>query len=132
MPKHPGGRPKSQIDLPDGWYNDILDMYSHGASDVEVKAYIYDKRKSFSNDLWNRWLEEEQEFSETIKVGKMLSEAWWNKNGRENLQNKEFNYTGWYMNMKNRFGWRDKTEQDITSGGDKIQPLLVKFIDEEK
>ena len=106
------GRPKSAVDLPEGWYNDILEMYQEGASDVEVKAYIYSKRKTFSNDLWDRWLQEEPEFSETIKVGKMLSEAWWAKTGRKNLNNKEFSYTGWYMNMKNRFGWKDKHEVD--------------------
>ena len=106
------GRPKSSVDLKDGWYNDVLKMYSEGASDVEIKAYIYEKRGGFSNDLWDRWLKEEPEFSETIKVGKILSEAWWSKTGRKNLDNKEFSYTGWYMNMKNRFGWKDKQEID--------------------
>lgn len=103
-------RPKSTLDLSDGWYETVLDMYEGGASDVEVKAWIYQQRKTFSNDLWDRWLKEEPEFSETIKVGKILSEAWWSKNGRTNLTNKDFNYVGWYMNMKNRFGWRDKQE----------------------
>lgn len=120
------GRPKSTIDLPDGWYNDVLELYSEGASDVEIKAYIYSKRKTFSNDLWDRWLQEEPEFSETIKVGKMLSESWWAKTGRKNLNNKEFSYTGWYMNMKNRFGWKDKQEVDQKtehSGGINIKIL---------
>lgn len=100
------------MDLPEGWYNTVLSLYKEGASDVEVKAWIYEQRGSFSNDLWERWLKEEPEFSETIKVGKMLSEAWWQKSGRRELQNPKFNYTGWYMNMKNRFGWRDKQEID--------------------
>jgi hypothetical protein len=110
--KHPGGRPKEQAELWDGWYNEVLEKYTEGASDVEIKALIYFRRGSFSNDLWNRWLEEEEEFSQTIKVGKMLSEAWWSSQGRTNLKSKEFNYVGWYMNMKNRFGWKDKTETE--------------------
>lgn len=105
-------RPKETINLPDGWYNTVLSLYKEGASDVEVKAWIYEVRGSFSNDLWERWIKEEPEFSETIKVGKMLSEAWWQKSGRQELQNPKFNYTGWYMNMKNRFGWKDKQEID--------------------
>lgn len=105
-------RPKAQMDLPEGWYNTVLSLYKEGASDVEVKAWIYEQRGSFSNDLWERWIKEEPEFSETIKVGKMLSEAWWQKSGRQELQNPKFNYTGWYMNMKNRFGWKDKQEID--------------------
>lgn len=112
-----GGRPKSQIDLPEGWYDKVLELYSEGASDVEIKCLIYELRGSFSNDLWDRWIKDEPQFSETIKIGKLLSETWWSKKGRKNLDNKEFNYTGWYMNMKNRFGWSDKTESAITVKG---------------
>ena len=112
-------RPKQKVEseLWDGWYNDILKLYKEGASDVEIKALIYERKGSFSNNLWERWMEEEPQFWETIKMGKLISEAWWNRKGRKGLENKEFNYTGWYMNMKNRFGWADKQEikQDVTS-----------------
>lgn len=117
------GRPKEIFNLPDGWYNAILDMYKQGASDVEVKAYIYECRGSFSNDLWDRWIKDEPEFSETIKTGKILSEAWWSKTGRTNLENKEFSFTGWYMNMKNRFGWKDKTENETNLNVTGIKPI---------
>lgn len=35
---------------------------------------------------------------------------------------------GLIFNAKNNFDWRDKTETDLTSGGDKLQPLMVEFI----
>lgn len=111
------GRPKTPLDLPKDWQIGILALYDEGASDVEVKVAIRNIRGSISNDLWDRWLEDEPEFSETIKIGKMLSESWWHRNGRTNLQNPKFNYTGWYMNMKNRFGWRDKNELMGKDGG---------------
>lgn len=115
-------RPKEDLtSLPDKWYDSILDLYKVGASDVEVKALIYTWRGSFSNDLWNRWIDEEQEFSQTIKTGKVISEAWWSKNGRTNLENKDFSFTGWYMNMKNRFGWTDRV--DSTSKGEQISQI---------
>ena len=67
------GRPKKDIDiLPNGWYNGVLELYLEGASDVEIKAYIYNLIGSFSNDLWDRWIKEEVEFSETIKRGIVL------------------------------------------------------------
>ena len=110
----PAGRPKIELNvLPDGWYNDILSLYEEGGSDVEVKAMIYKWIGSFSNDLWDRWMKEEEEFSETIKMGRMLSHAWWTGQGRTNIKDKTFNSGLWFMNMKNRFGWADKQEQKI-------------------
>lgn len=109
--KNKVGRPKSKLDLPQGWQDEVLELYSVGGADIEVKAMIYKWRKTFSHELFQRWIDEEPEFFETIKMGRMLSEAWWNENGRTNLKERDFNYTGWYMQMKNRFGWSDKVEQ---------------------
>jgi hypothetical protein len=39
------------------------------------------------------------------------------------------NQSGAIFNLKNNFGWRDKTEQDITSDGKAIAPILVEFVD---
>lgn len=121
------GRPKETIaTLPDGWKDKILELYLEGASDVEVKAMIYEWRGSFSNDLWDRWMKEEEEFSETIRGGKLLSQVWWEKNGRQNLTNVRFNYSLWYKNMINRFrdDWREKQELDHTSKGESIVPVI--------
>ena len=119
-------RPKEGLEtLPENWYNDILELYKEGASDVEIKALIHGWRGSFSNDLWDRWLKEEAQFSETIKYGRLLSESWWACSGRTNLKNKDFSYTGWYMNMKNRFGWADSTKTDITTNGKDVAPTIL-------
>ena len=121
-------RPKAQLDLPEGWYNIVLEEYRAGASDVEIKAWIYEQRKTFSNDLWDRWLKEEDEFSETIKTGRILSEAWWSKKGRKSLENKDFSYTGWYMNMKNRFGWRDRHEVEQSQPVEPITGIIIESL----
>jgi len=123
-----GGRPKIEVSsLWDNWYNDILDLYSEGASDVEIRALIIDKCGFGSYPLWDRWLNEDGEFSEVIKHGRMLANAWWERSGRKNLKDKDFNYTGWYMNMKNRFGWKDKNELDHKSSDGSMTPTKIVF-----
>ena len=115
---------KVVCELTDKNFHFILSEYKEGASDTEIKAYIWEQRGSFSNDLWDRWLKDEPLFSETIKKGRALSARWWEKNGRTHLKNANFNYTGWYMNMKNRFGWKDKT--DHTSDNKAISmPIII-------
>lgn len=127
LAKNTGGRPKKTIELlPQDWQEAILELYNQGGSDKEVKALIYSWMGSFSNDLWDRWVKEEDRFSETIKKGRILSEAWWEKQGRSNLLQKDFNATLWYMNMKNRFGWADSQKIDHTSGGEKISIKLIR------
>jgi hypothetical protein len=112
----PGGRPKFKLeDLPKGWKESVESMYADGASDVEIRAYALG---NISDDLWYRLLKEEPEFSRTIKNGRRLCESWWVKNGRTNLDSETFSYTGWYMNMKNRFGWADKQQVDNKHSGE--------------
>lgn len=106
----PAGRPKKTLkDLPENWRDIIIDEMSEGASLAEIHALL-----DISADVRIRMEKEIPEFHDAIKKGKRLSEQWWQKKGRENLENKDFSATLWYMNMKNRFGWRDKTETEHT------------------
>lgn len=115
--KNKGGRPLEPLttlsDACANWYEIVLESYENGGSDVEAMALIYKMRGSFSESLFYRWLKDEEEFSQTIQTGRMLANAWWVQNGRTNLSTKYFNYQGWFMQMKNRFGWVDKTEQKL-------------------
>jgi hypothetical protein len=83
------GRPKEGIEsLPENWYIQVIDLYKEGASDVEIKALIYEKRGSFSNDLWDRWIAEIPEFSEVITKGRLLSDGqkkFFNSNHQQKL-----------------------------------------------
>lgn len=98
----------------------VIELMSEGASIVEVAAMLEVNRSTIYE-----WVENNPEFSNTIKKGFELCQAWWERNGRKNLTNKDFNYTGWYMNMKNRFrdDWKDKQEHDHTTKGDKINVI---------
>ena len=92
--------------MPENWEQIVFDIASQGGSEVEVRVAL----NCMSDDLWYRFMDEEPYFSGTIKKARLMCQNWWEKNGRLNLENKEFSYTGWYMNMKNRFGWADKQE----------------------
>lgn len=81
----------------------VIDLMSEGASIVEV-AGLLDVVRSTIYD----WIDPKSdqfipEFSDTIKKGLNASQIWWEAQARKNLENKDFNATLWYMNMKNRF-----------------------------
>lgn len=116
MPDHPGQPAITLDDLPDTWVEDITGLAGEGASIIELAVCLGISRTTFYQ-LSKR----DKKFANTVKKCKELSESWWLRNGREHLQNRDFNYVGWYMQMKNRFGWRDK--QDITTGNKPI-PIL--------
>ena len=81
----------------------VIELMREGASQEEVCGHL-----DISRETFYRWKEENQEFSDTVKRGIQLSQSWWEREGRISLRDREFNYTGWYMNMKNRFYWTDK------------------------
>ena len=101
------GRPLKA--LPKNWKDIIIDLYSQGASTLEVAVSLGLSKAT----LYNR-MKDDQQLLDAIKEGEALSEIWWEKMGRQHLATKEFNSTLWYMNMKNRFGWRDKKEVEVS------------------
>ncbi len=93
----------------------VIELMSEGASLVEVSAAI-----GIDDETIQDWKDPKsprykEDFSVTINRGLRLSAAWWEGKGRRNLENKEFQYVGWYMNMKNRFGWKDRQEVEQQS-----------------
>lgn len=113
------GKPRAEIKdvLPENWKEIIIQMSMEGCSDVEIRAHLCCKKKRFSHELWYALKEREADFAETLQIGKVLCQAWWEKQGRliEHMMHTKgqvFETGLWYSNMKNRFGWRDKTEID--------------------
>jgi transposase-like protein len=107
--------PGSRVGRPSKYSPDMLpkiaELMGEGAALVEVAVEL-----GISEDTLYEWRKPEsphynKAFSEAIKKGVEASRAWWVRKGRTNLENREFQYVGWYMNMKNRFGWRDKHEE---------------------
>ncbi len=92
----------------------VVALMSEGSSITEVAADL-----GITRETLNQWEKDDRkpEFAQALSHGRELAEAWWLREGRTNLTNKEFSYTGWYMNMKNRFGWRDKQDVDHNHRG---------------
>ena len=94
------------------WRKTALALYDQGASDREVM-----KELALSPGSWEVLYNDvlESDFRELVDFGRLLSHAWWESQGRINLRNKQFNAALWTINMKNRFGWSEKTEQSMTN-----------------
>jgi len=126
------GRPSEY--RPEWMLSKVIDIMSEGASKVEVAAEL-----GITKETLYQWVQKYPEFSDSIKKGEQLCEAWWEKNGRKCLHDQKFNASLWYMNMKNRFKWSDRQEQTIdmtatVTHAQKIQDAAarVKKVEKEK
>lgn len=57
-----------------------------------------------------KWAQANPEFMEACELGYTVSRAWWEREGRLNLHNRDFNASLWTLHMINRFGWTRKIE----------------------
>jgi len=88
----------------------LADKFKDGESLAEVCADI-----GICFDAYKRAKELSPLFAEADKKGRMLSEAWWTRLGRAGaIGQKPIQPATWCFNMKNRFGWRDKIDQQVT------------------
>ena len=62
------------------------------------------------------WCKRYQEFDAAKKLGEKLSHEWWDRQGRKglNIGPKSFHGQVWSITMKNRFGYRDRQEVQLT------------------
>tara|TARA_R110000796_G_scaffold69627_2_gene158584 strand:- start:559 stop:927 length:369 start_codon:yes stop_codon:yes gene_type:complete len=90
----------------------VIDLMYEGFSIVEVCHELRISKQTFYN-----WCESHPEFLDSKEKGVDFSEGYWVKLGRTKLSDGTFNYTGWYMNMKNRFNWADKKESTVNHNG---------------
>jgi len=99
-------------DMVEGWQDIILNMMEEGAGEKEVMVAVLGK----SYRAWKRLQANDEEFRRIVSFGKVLAQAWWEKQARENLQSRYFQTGLWSMNMKNRFGWTDKQQFQLDMG----------------
>ena len=71
-----------------------------------------------------RWEAKHQEFRDAKKRGSTKSQLHWEHMGRLGLGSKTFNATVWIFNMKNRFGWRDRTEQEVNVKHERYEDFI--------
>lgn len=87
-----------------------IEMMSRGLAMCQVAAKLGIAWATLQN-----WQQAHPEFLAAIKEGEKRSEAWWMELGRRMAMGKlAGNPTTWIFNMKNRFGWVDKHESNVT------------------
>ena len=87
------------------WAKQVVNLYSEGASDAEVAAELRVTIKEYYKQLGDN-----KAFAQLVEFGRTLSQAFWEKQARKNIHNKQFNSALWAFYMKNKYGWADKTE----------------------
>lgn len=115
--KHAGGRP---TDYYPEICEDFEDNFKQGQSVLEVAVELGVARSTIY-----KWAEEHKEFSDALTRGREVSQAWWERQGREMLQDtdeydaeskistkRRINDRLWSKNVSCRFreDWTDKSE----------------------
>ena len=86
-------------------------LFDQGASIAEVCREMGISRNTFKT--WRTSVDAQKAaFREAIVMGLEASEAWWLRQGRENLENRGFNNHLWQLNMMNRWLWNTNKKEE--------------------
>lgn len=122
------GRPRTTVkDLPSDWEAMMREASQDGASAVELRCIL-----GIGESAWETLIEDDDDFRRTVKECKALCQVWWERQGRKmSAGEADGNATVWIFNMKNRFGWKDKSEVDHSGniGVTQITRRIVKPAD---
>jgi hypothetical protein len=90
----------------------LTEMMSEGATLQEVAADV-----GYDTETFRVWRDPkspyyEREFAEAYKKAKPKQFAWWAREGRTSLRDREFSPTLYGLFMANMFGWRSGASRD--------------------
>ena len=104
----------------------IIDHMSEGASMTSFAASIGVARSTI-----NEWIDNNPEFSESVKVGKAVCAAWWERVGRKNAVEGGGNATLVIFGLKNMSpdDWREKVTNEHTGPGGAPLNIRVEYTD---
>lgn len=113
----PVGRP---TDYRPEYCETAIDLGKTGASKVEIAVELGVTRKTLDN-----WCAQHPEFLHAITRAHELSQVWWERKGRDNLEADRFQASMWSRSMAARFpdDWREKQDVDLNA---KVQVSEIK------
>jgi hypothetical protein len=74
------------------------------------------------------WEKQHSAFSAALQESRDLSQCWWEDEAQKSLHDPTMQTGLWYANMKNRFGWRDKTESTVDATV-QVSEIVRKIVD---
>ncbi len=111
---NPVGRPtKYTDDMPDA----VFDALAEGLSVTEFAA-----QAGVTRSTVYEWAEHHPDFSDALSRGKEASQAYWEKELRGMMYNKDVNAPLVKLYFANRFHWHDKSEVDNKSSDGSMTP----------
>ena len=91
--------------VPLDWSAQIRKLYAEGGCDIEMHALLSQWRGRHSVELFEAWLQREEEFAEIVQYGRLQAKAHWLREGRTSINKPAFNVAAYQMQMFNRYGW---------------------------
>lgn len=117
MARHPGGRPLKFQDLTE--LQRKIDSYFEHCDSLQKPYLITGLALALDcdRDTLLNYEDKDEFFGTAIKNAKLKCHSY-----AEDYLYTGKNVTGAIFNLKNNYGWKDKYEADVTSGGETINP----------
>lgn len=94
-------------------WDDVLDLYEQGASDIEICKLLGVTRSRF-----DKMYSESEAFANLVDHGRTVAQAWYMETMRKHFTKPGFNTALFNFAMKNMYGWKDKVETSQDGTGD--------------
>ena len=109
-------------------------LFKHMAEGLSFASFGGLPKVKVSNVTLYTWLDVHPEFLKAKQEGEAASRYFWENLGRLGCVGKlpGFNLGAWVFNMKNRFGWRDRQDVELSGRGGGALEIDVTHMSKEQ